>query len=855
MSKSKLLKERVKELTCLYTISNLNEYELSVQELLQSAVECLPEAMQNSEYCAGCIEFNGEEFTTDNFTPSKWMLTECNDTLRKHKLSIHVVYHKELPHQNGSPFLREEKEMIRSIAYQLSLKIDRIYAKNEIQEKQLLLNRSYELSGIGTWELDVQDSVIYWSPFIKELHGIDPDVNLNLEDAFKLVKEGESRQIIQHAMARSIKYGDTFDIEVELITGDGDFVWTRIVGESEFEDGACTRLYGTLQNIQKKKQAELLVQQGRAKLQKIMNQSPDVICTADAEGRFVEVSRKCMAAWGYTSDEMEGRAIFDFIHEDDIEKSRKAFKEIVAGREMNNFENQHVHKNGSHVPIIWSAKWDENDQLIYCVARDGTEKKRAENELKQYNRFIETAIESLPIGIVAYDIETGKTQLINNKYCEICGWSREELSDGEKAYELLFPEEAYRNKIRARVSEDIGSGDLDRMAWEGLKITTKNGVEKKVQAKNIPIYEQNLMISTLIDITEQKKMEQQLIENEKRFKALVQDGSDLLAIFDQNGIYKYVSPTSENILGIKPEHFVGKDLLQFVHEKDKSKIIRVIKNLPELKRFKIPLVRFRDVNYNWRWLETTITNMTNEQAVKGYVANSRDVTERVRQQKILQESLEEKEVLLSEIHHRVKNNLAIISGILQLQAYDEENEQVLERLYDSIFRIQTMASIHELLYQTESFSRLLFSEIIDKLIYGIHETLRGGKEIDINISQQEQELNINQAIPCSLIINEVVTNVYKHAFKGRKKGILKINVREQDGVLYLKIADNGIGLPEGLNAKESTTLGMNIIRILSSQLEAEYKFESSVEGTTFELEFARINLEKKIMNSRQNLSK
>lgn len=853
MSKRKLLKERVKELTCLYTISNLNEHELSVNELLQSAVECLPAAMMYDDCSAACIEFDGEKFLTENYSPSKWMLTESHKTLSKRELKVHISYLKEKPHQNGTPFLDEERQMIRSVTYQLSLKIDRIYSEKEIQKKQHLLERSYQLSEIGTWELDVLNSTIYWSPFIKELHGVAPGVNPKLKEALNFVKEGESRQVFQQAIAGSIENGESFDIEVELITASSGTVWTRIVGESEFESGTCTRLYGTLQNIEKRKRAELQVIRGKGKLQKIMNQSPDVICTADAEGRFVEVSRKSIPAWGYKPEEMQGEFLFNFVYEQDMQKTRKAHRKIVSGIEMNNFENRFVHKDGSLVPLIWSAKWDEKDQVTYCVARDGTEKKKAELELRRRNKFIETALENLPIGMMAYHMDTGKTQLINKRYCKICGWSKEELTDGKSAYEKLFPDAGYRVKVKNQVLEDIESGNPNRMMWEGLRVTTKSGEQRIVRAKNIPIYEQNLMISTLVDITDQKKVEQQLIKNEKRFKALVQDGSDLLAIVDKNGVYRYVSPTSENILGIKPGHFIGKNLLEFIHEKDKSKIIRVIKNLPEMKRFKIPLIRFRDVNYNWRWLETTITNMMSDPSVEGYVANSRDITERVNQQEKLQESLEEKEVLLSEIHHRVKNNLAIISGILQLQAYDEENTEVLERLYDSIFRIQTMASIHELLYQTDSFSRLMFSEIIAKLINGIDETLSGDKEIDIQISQDEYELNINQAIPCALIINEVVTNIYKHAFKERKEGSMKVQIREENSYLFLNIQDDGIGLPEGLNAKESTSLGMNIIRILSTQLEAEYNFSSSPNGTVFELSFEK-NKGKDTVDSYRNFT-
>lgn len=717
MSEKSLLKERVKELTCLYNISNLNEHELTVDELLQKAVKYLPEAMKYPDCAEACITFKNGQYRTKNFEYTQWILSEINQTLRNEELSVHIVYLREVSGQNGSTFLDEEMEMIRSVAYQLSLKIDRITSKNELLKRRRLLNKSYELSEIGTWELDVQESKLYWSTFIKELHGVDPEVNLTLDEGFSLVREGESRETIKKAVSNAIEHGEPFDIEVELITATDKTVWARIVGEAEFADDSCIRLYGTLQNIQKMKMAEM--------------------------------------------------------------------------------------------------------------------------KLKDRNRFIEAAVENLPIGIAVNRIDNGNLEFMNHKFSEIYGWPKEDLSDVESFFENVYPDKEYREEVKKGVLDDIESGDMSRMEWEGIRITTKKGNEKIIKAKNIPVYDQNLMISTVVDITEHKRVEEQLIKNEKRFKALVQEGSDLLAIFDSDGVYKYVSPTSENILGIKPEHFIGKGLLEFIHEKDKTKIMRVINHLPEMKRFRMPPTRFRDVNYQWRWLETTITNMINEPAVQGYVANSRDITNRIKQQEKLKESLEEKEVLLSEIHHRVKNNLAIISGILQLQAYDEVNDQVIERLYDSIFRIQTMASIHELLYQTENFSRLLFSEIIEKLVHKIDETLKGDKTIDVHISISNHELNINQAIPCSLIINEVITNIYKHAFKNRNSGTINVKNREEVGMFVLEIQDDGVGLPDEFNVEDTTSLGMNIIRILSTQLEADYEFISNGNGTIFRLTFKK----------------
>ncbi len=240
------------------------------------------------------------------------------------------------------------------------------------------------------------------------------------------------------------------------------------------------------------------------------------------------------------------------------------------------------------------------------------------------------------------------------------------------------------------------------------------------------------------------------------------------------------------------------------------------------------------------WINTSMVPVA--KADGGYshwVAIGRNITDRKKYEQELQESIHEKEVLLSEIHHRVKNNLAVVSGMMHLQAFDEKNKEVQLRLYDSIFRIQTMATIHELLYQSESFSQLIFSEIIGKLVQGVHNTLENGKNISIEIEKTKIELNINQAIPCSLIINEVITNIYKHAFTGRDYGSIYVKISEKNDEITLEISDDGIGLPEDLNTEEAGSLGMHIINILAKQLEGTCRFESDQKGTKFHLVFQK----------------
>lgn len=148
-----------------------------------------------------------------------------------------------------------------------------------------------------------------------------------------------------------------------------------------------------------------------------------------------------------------------------------------------------------------------------------------------------------------------------------------------------------------------------------------------------------------------------------------------------------------------------------------------------------------------------------------------------------------------------------------------------------------MAAIHELLYESQSFSKLEFSKIIRKLFKNIDRALNDNKKIEHKISSEPVNLNINQAVPCSLIISEVLTNIYKHAFKGRKKGSVSFTLKEKDNKVSVSVEDDGPGLPDGFDSGNSGGMGMNIIRILTEQLDGEHNFTSSENGAKFSIEF------------------
>ncbi|SMO47644.1 sensor histidine kinase [Gracilimonas mengyeensis] len=218
-------------------------------------------------------------------------------------------------------------------------------------------------------------------------------------------------------------------------------------------------------------------------------------------------------------------------------------------------------------------------------------------------------------------------------------------------------------------------------------------------------------------------------------------------------------------------------------------------------------------------------------------------------QEQLERSLEEKETMLAEIHHRVKNNMAVISGMLQMQSFKEPDEEVQKKLLDSTLRIKSMANVHELLYQSHSFSNLSFDEGLRKLVQTVQDTMETNTNVSIEFELESVQLNINQALPCSLILNEVITNAMKHAFTRKETGKISIRLQQKNNYLSLQITDNGHGISQEKDEISEASLGLELIESLTQQLEADYKYQSRKEqpGTVFELSFPIAEINESIM--------
>jgi len=208
----------------------------------------------------------------------------------------------------------------------------------------------------------------------------------------------------------------------------------------------------------------------------------------------------------------------------------------------------------------------------------------------------------------------------------------------------------------------------------------------------------------------------------------------------------------------------------------------------------------------------------------------------------IEQSLKEKEVLIKEIHHRVKNNLQIITSMLSLQISKEEGKESEDTLREAKQRISSIALTHQMLYQNPNISNIPVNEYIENLVRQIESSIpHSNIELITDLKPNTRKVNIDNAVPLGLVINELLTNAFKHAFAGIKNGIIRVTLYENNDNCVIAVSDNGIGLPKDFNLTASKSLGMDLIHILAEQLEAVLKIENK-NGSNFILEIPKNRL-------------
>ena len=476
----------------------------------------------------------------------------------------------------------------------------------------------------------------------------------------------------------------------------------------------------------------------------------------------------------------------------------------------------------------------END-VWYCSAKDINEQKEAESGVYKLKEKFQKVV----------DVATDLVYELN--------WESKNLSWGDELTDILgYPHEDryvdydwWLDKIHPddleRVVHDVSStveGECEKMKMV-YRIKTYDGSYKHVMNHNYVDRKEDgtpvKIIGAIVDISDLKEAKDQVERREKLLEELADQTSTAIWIRDQDGKHLFMNQNYRDLFELGKQEVIGKTVHELFDEEEARQFDendqKVLRS-GESHMFDESV----ETKAGKRFYKTNIFPI-NDNKVGGV---SVDITDEIESREKLQISVKEKETLLKEIHHRVKNNLAVVSGILYLQYFNEEDKEVREKLLDSTNRIKTMATIHEILYQSLSFTNLKLDKNISRLIDSITSSYEISVDLDTIFDLEPIILNINQAIPLSLIVNEVVTNVLKHAFSEGETGAISVTLFNTDGLITLIIKDNGKGLPDDFDPTgREKSLGLELIESLANQLHADYSYSSLEQGAQFKLTFEK----------------
>ncbi len=486
-----------------------------------------------------------------------------------------------------------------------------------------------------------------------------------------------------------------------------------------------------------------------------------------------------------------------------------------------------------------------------------------------YQLIIETANE----GVWIKD-ENHITTFVNGKMAEMLGDTEENII-GRHFKDFTFPEDEVTIGM---MHERRENGDSD--GYE-LRLRNKQGEAVWVFVNASPLMKEGKYLGSLGmlgNITIHKQKEQKRIEQERRYRSLFEDSPVPIWDEDFSDVKKYIDKLKGQGITNFREYFenntdavvecsallkvndVNQAVVDLNDAPNKAYMLENFTKLIDAKSTEYAINQFEAIakgNKSCEFdaeLRTFNNNVVHVHmkwtVVKGYeetyekvYLSTTDLTDRiVAENANLRRSNDQKELLLKEIHHRVKNNLQIITSLLKLQANSVEDQATMELFELSLHRINSMALVHDLLYRSEDFSRINYGMYLETLVTPLIQSMTRDKaEIELEIRAENISLNINTSIPLGLLINEIITNSIKHGLKGKEQGKIYIFItQEEDGDYCLAIGDNGIGFARDVDIEEADSLGLQLITSLGEQLMGEIARHHDKPGTHYRLVFKEL---------------
>ena len=366
---------------------------------------------------------------------------------------------------------------------------------------------------------------------------------------------------------------------------------------------------------------------------------------------------------------------------------------------------------------------------------------------------------------------------------------------------------------------------------------TLNAVQRQKELENEVLERRRLNATLEQRVDERTKA---LRESEERFRGAFDDAPIGMALVAPNTKWLWINRAFCDLVGYTEAELLGLDFQAITHPDDLSADLSFVQQMLDdtIKSYQMEKRYFHKEGKTIHVLLSVSLIRDRDGQPMNFVSHVQDITRRKEAEERIKASLQEKEVLLREIHHRVKNNLQIVSTLLDLQSGYTEDKQALEMFKESQARVRSMSLIHERLYRSHDLARVEFVHYVQQLADDLYHSYRlSSEEIVLEVDVDLPPLPIDVAIPCGLLINELMSNALKHAFNHANAGRIRIAFhRNGDNLNILKVADTGTGFPSNVDFRNATSFGLQLVNTLVEQLQGKLDLNSD-RGTEFTVTF------------------
>lgn len=754
-----------------------------------------------------------------------------------------------------SPLRSESGEIQNFIAIKQDITQEK-FRNNKTEKIRELLDDIQVISKTGGWLYEVDKDEMYWTDELYRIHGLVPqkDVDHILESLN--CYHPDDRHRVEFAYKRLLSDGTPYDLTVRFKDFTGVEKWIRTKTHGiRGENGEVQKVIGSVMDVTNDVETKRSLEKNLDQFELVINAFDDIVFILDKLGRHTDIYGQ------WANDELKnmllGKSAIDAFGEKD----------------------GHVHlfhhgkaMRGEHVRYTWSVITDKEavyydtklsplttidgtTHSVLGVTRNITDRVIYEHELERTKNRFEYAVKGTLAGVWEWDIQSGELS-INNRWAHMLGYTIKELSPITIGTWENFCNPDDLAKAKKYLEQHL-SGESN-IYDATFRMRHKDGHWVHVWSRGAVFQwnddgEPRKVFGTHIDITNTVMNQERLEKSEKIYRDLFRKSHSPKMITKHD---KIIDCNEEflHAFGLNDLTQVkGKTLVDLSPERQPDDHLSAERE----QHLQTELSRSGFIAFEWNFLtrpdkETTFEIVTTEvQDLDGQMINYHVLNDLTRQKEAehqLRMAFNDRGILLSEIHHRVKNNLAVISGLLQLQVLSAARDVDTGLLEKSIQRINTIALIHEQLYTSDNFSDISIVDHIENQIHNLSELYNKDNSTEIEVVRKLNDvtININQAMPLGLLINEILTNAFRYAFNGRKRGIIFVKLYEEGNTIHLQIHDDGIGMDKHL-IEDDSSIGHLLIRNLILQLDAVCRLDTE-NGVCYDIEFEKRDLNGSVMN-------